>query len=105
MDGDGESKNGGFDVRNFGPRRRSVGGFEDAIVMLHPERFGIRSALHQTVNILNIGIELLLRRIVLGSHSAPGLFPRLAPVARDPYASGGNADADVAGVARIDADR
>src|SRR5262245_5388887 len=71
--------------------------------MLDPENFGIRRALHETVDVLHVGITLLLGRIVFGSHSASGGLPGFASVTRNPDASCGDADADVARIARIDA--
>src|SRR2546422_1678395 len=103
MDGHGKSEDGRFDVPDFRPRPSTVGRFEDAIVMLHPEYLGIRGTLHEAVDVLNVRITLLFGRIILGAHTAAGLGPGFPGVSRDPDAASRHADADVARIARIDA--
>src|SRR5262249_59543136 len=54
--------------------------------------------------VLNVGLKLPLRRHELGSHAGTAKAPGGAAIARGPDSTAGDADDDVARVARIDAD-
>src|SRR5689334_8759378 len=73
--------------------------------MLGPHLLRLGGALGDAMRVLDGGVELALRRHEFGAH-AGGFDPPVFPtVARDHHPAAGDADRDVPGVARMDADR
>src|SRR5690242_21699727 len=72
--------------------------------MLGPEHIRPRAALHETMHVLRVRIVRPLGRHVRRTHALRALHPGCAVVVAAPYSARGNADADHARIARIDAD-
>ena len=105
MHGDREAERRRVDVLDLGPRRGAIGGSEDTVVMLHPERIGVGQALYDLMRILRVRFELHLRRHVFGAHPCAPDAPRLSAVARHPRAAARDADDHIVRIARVYANR
>ena len=75
MDGDREAELRRPQRGDLVPRRRPVGGAEDAVVVLAPQRVGRGGAAHDEVRILHQRIQAAVGRHVLGDHAARGDAP------------------------------
>ncbi len=71
--------------------------------MLAPQHLRLRRAARDGMRILDLGVERLVGRHVLGAHAVRGLRPRSAPIVRDPGAPAAHAHQH--GAAREGTDR
>src|SRR2546425_4745053 len=84
MHGDSEPEDRRLDVLDLAPACRTVVGFEDAIMMLDPERVGSSRALHKQMRVLNVGVVSTLLRHVLSAHAFAATAPGFTTVPREP---------------------
>src|SRR6185312_2378396 len=75
---------------------------EDAVMVLTPHHLRVRGTARQAVDILGNRVLAQLRWHVFGIHAAVDELPGGAFVSRRPHPRRRHADADVAGIARID---
>src|SRR5437868_8209621 len=103
VDSDAKAERRGLRVLDLAPRSGAVSSAKDAVVVLHPQGIRLGGALDQAMTVLDVGVELAVRRHVLGAHAVRPALPGSALVAGPPDAPTRDAYPDAAAVARVNA--